>query len=61
MSDVKVGSIVKLKSGGLMMTVDAVFKDVAGIEKANCVWFDTSEAVKTGTFAFHVLKVIPKD
>lgn len=58
MSEIQVGSVVKLKSGGLLMTVDKIFKDTAGIDSATCVWFDSSESLKNGVFKFHVLKIV---
>lgn len=36
----KVGDVVRLKSGGASMTVSRVFKSPDGREMVQCTWFD---------------------
>ena len=36
----KVGDVVRLKSGGAMMTVSKLFKSPDGREMVQCTWFD---------------------
>jgi uncharacterized protein YodC (DUF2158 family) len=36
----KVGEVVRLKSGGAVMTVSKLFKSPEGREMAQCTWFD---------------------
>jgi len=36
----KVGDVVRLKSGGAMMTVSKLFKSPEGREMVQCTWFD---------------------
>lgn len=42
---VKAGSVVRLRSGGPWMTVEATSGDTA-----NCVWLDSKQAQKRGSF-----------
>jgi uncharacterized protein YodC (DUF2158 family) len=42
--EVKAGSIVKLKSGGPKMTVEAVFFDGSGL-CVQCTWFDDTKRI----------------
>lgn len=39
--DFKAGDVVKLKSGGPLMTVDSV-GNYSGVKKVLCVWFENS-------------------
>ena len=55
--EVKVGDVVRLKSGGPPMTVARVFQG-AGSWYANCVWFDGA-VTKGGDFATGVLEPEP--
>jgi uncharacterized protein YodC (DUF2158 family) len=43
MSELKVGDIVQLKSGGPKMTVDRIFKDAFGAMAARCSWFEENK------------------
>jgi uncharacterized protein YodC (DUF2158 family) len=36
----KVGDVVRLKSGGALMTVSKLFKSPEGREMVQCTWFD---------------------
>jgi uncharacterized protein YodC (DUF2158 family) len=36
----KVGDVVRLKSGGAIMTVSKLFKSPEGREMVQCTWFD---------------------
>jgi uncharacterized protein YodC (DUF2158 family) len=36
----KIGDVVRLKSGGAVMTVSKLFKSPEGREMAQCTWFD---------------------
>src|SRR5262249_19736020 len=36
----KIGDVVRLKSGGAMMTVSKLFKSPEGREMVQCTWFD---------------------
>ena len=53
MSKIKIGSLVRLKSGGPMMKVrsfeGAMGKAAAGQRKVNCEWYDETELLR-GTF-----------
>jgi uncharacterized protein YodC (DUF2158 family) len=51
MSDIKVGDLVQLKSGGPVMTV--AFIDSNG---AKCVWFDDHNQEKEKVFPLETLK-----
>jgi uncharacterized protein YodC (DUF2158 family) len=45
----KVGDVVQLKSGGPIMTVTAETKDLQGITRLLCAWFDKNNE-KSGVF-----------
>lgn len=44
------GDVVLLKSGGPLMTVNKVAKDMGGVEKVWCDWFEKT-SLKHGTFS----------
>jgi len=46
----KVGDVVKLKSGGLKMTIESIDGNVV-----NCQWFDKDNALKYGYFNMDTL------
>ncbi len=41
--EIGTGSVVKLKSGGPKMTVEAVFRDAGGRMCVRCTWFDDTK------------------
>lgn len=47
-SNVKIGDVVRLKSGGPLMTVESL-DDYYGVMKARCTWFSNHE-LKDGVF-----------
>jgi uncharacterized protein YodC (DUF2158 family) len=52
----KVGDVVKLKSGGPLMTVTLVGPDMSGIMTAWCVWFAGQVRVE-GTFPLEAVEL----
>jgi len=59
MSEIKEGSVVKLKhadSLGVKMTVERIFKSMDGDLVASCVWFSSYE-LKRETIALAALKL----
>ncbi len=47
MSEIRVGSIVHLRSGGSLMTVEKI-SVLAGGESIHCVWWSGNDAVRGG-------------
>jgi uncharacterized protein YodC (DUF2158 family) len=41
--EIEAGSVVKLKSGGARMTVEAVFRDAGGRMCVRCTWFSDTK------------------
>jgi uncharacterized protein YodC (DUF2158 family) len=41
--EIEAGRVVKLKSGGPRMTVEAVFRDAGGRMCVRCTWFDDTK------------------
>jgi uncharacterized protein YodC (DUF2158 family) len=58
-SEIKVGEVVRLKSGGPMMTVKKV-EQFNSVMSANCDWFEGSEP-KYGMFPVTSLKVVEEE
>ena len=54
MADIKVGSVVKLKSGGPVMTVTRI-ADETGTKLAICKWFVNDKA-EQGNFPLEALQ-----
>jgi uncharacterized protein YodC (DUF2158 family) len=54
---IKVGSIVKLKSGGPKMTVEAVFRDVSKETYVQCSWFEGDKRVE-GQFGLEAIETV---
>ena len=44
-NEIKAGGVVKLKSGGPKMTVEAVFRDAGGRMCVRCTWFDDTKRI----------------
>jgi uncharacterized protein YodC (DUF2158 family) len=42
-TEIKVGSVVRLKSGSPAMVVQSTFDDAGGQPVARCAWFDESK------------------
>jgi len=58
--EIKPGSLVRLKSGGPLMTVADVFEVETGVEKATCVWFADKDSSPTESgFRIVVLDLAP--
>lgn len=57
MADLKVGDVVRLKSGGPKMTIDQidVFMSGSKRQQARCVWFDGAKQT-THVFELEVLE-----
>ncbi len=53
MEEIKEGDVVRLKSGGPLMTVIGNER-----EGCRCAWFDKNEEVKVSTFANYIIKKI---
>lgn len=60
MSDVKVGDVVKLKSGGPKMTVTSI-EDHMGTPSVFCEWFDEKNTQQSGVFALTSVKPAGND
>jgi len=51
------GDVVKLKSGGPLMTVSSMGTSDKGVQVANCCWFSEQSAKESyGTFPVHTLQ-----
>lgn len=63
MSDIKIGDVVQLKSGGPAMTVQDLGEySSRGIDNgAHCVWFDSKHVAQTNIYAVTSLKRIDID
>ncbi len=58
----KVGDVVRLKSGGPNMTVDKCWTDEAsGEEKVKCSWMDSSGNRRWTQFHPDAVELVPKD
>ena len=55
MSNLATGSLVILKSGGPIMTVEKVYEAADGDVRVSCHWFDKSKSL-SGTFRPEMLK-----
>jgi uncharacterized protein YodC (DUF2158 family) len=44
-NEIKTGSLVKLKSGGSKMTVEAIFLGTSGTTWVRCSWFDDTKRI----------------
>lgn len=58
--DLKIGDVVKLKSGSPKMTVDDIGNydyGSSGVDKAKCVWFDGSKRCEE-IFALETLEIV---
>lgn len=51
MKDFSRGDLVKLKSGGPLMTVDTDETGASSIPRVGTVWFDKNEELQNGKFA----------
>jgi uncharacterized protein YodC (DUF2158 family) len=56
MNQIKIGNMVRLKSGGPLMTVAKTFTDTKGVPTARCDWFDGNNPL-WGSFPISSLKV----
>jgi uncharacterized protein YodC (DUF2158 family) len=56
MAQLKIGDIVRLKSGGPIMTLNNIFGDGGTVE---CLWFVTAE-LKSGRFSHDALELAPQ-
>lgn len=59
MTEIKAGSLVQLKSGGPLMTVNFV-ENSSGTEEASCSWF-VKDKKENSRFPVTSLKLIPED
>jgi uncharacterized protein YodC (DUF2158 family) len=59
----KKGDVVKLKSGGPLMTIDDIGDyspfGVNGTDQAKCIWFEKTKMIE-GIFALETLEVVNK-
>lgn len=55
----KVGDVVKLKSGGLEMTIDS-FPTLQHGKVAKCVWFDINAKNQSAVFSVDSLEAVAK-
>lgn len=61
MPDIRIGDVVKLKSGGPSMTVDDIgdySMDEDGTQSARCVWFDDKKKVECRPFLLSSLEKV---
>ena len=59
MSDIKMGYVVRLKSGGPKMTVNRVYPgSEEGSEYATCLWFEGESDLKKSEFKTTSLEVV---
>ena len=54
----KVGDVVRLKSGGAVMTVSKLFKSPEGHEMAQCTWFDKKPRQHRAAFVIESLEAV---
>ncbi len=52
----KVGDVVRLKSGGIRMTVSKLFKSPEGREMVQCTWFDKKTREHRAAFVIDSLE-----
>jgi len=57
MAGYKRGAVVQLRSGGPLMTIEAIETDRASERFACCHWFDRAQRTR-GRFALHMLEVV---
>jgi uncharacterized protein YodC (DUF2158 family) len=55
--EIKMGEIVRLKSSGPKMTVEAVFTDVGGQMCVRCSWFDKQDNKISDAFALEAVEL----
>ncbi len=55
-TELNIGIVVKLKSGGPLMTVTAHGKDAEGKPRVTCTWFDNDMNEKNGAFPVEALE-----
>ncbi len=53
--EIKVGQIVKLKSGGPVMTITIIFSDN---QSCTCSWFDNKQMIQSALLPIESLKII---
>ena len=53
----KVGDAVRLKAGGVQMTVSKLFKSPGGREMVQCTWFDRKPREHRAAFVMDSLEV----
>lgn len=60
MFDIKIGDVVQLKSGGLVMIVQDIGDySSCGIDYGvYCVWFDNKDVLQQGVYVIVVLKFV---
>ena len=56
-NEIKVGSVVKLKSGSPKMTVDAVFRDMSKETYVRCSWHESDKRVE-GQFRLDAVEAV---
>jgi uncharacterized protein YodC (DUF2158 family) len=56
MGEIKVGSVVQLRSGGPKMTVGEINRGEDGVSRAWCQWFEDKKT-QANSFAIHTLKL----
>lgn len=49
--EIKIGDVIRLKSGGPRMTVSEVDEDSGGTMSVWCEWFDEKNVAQRGTFS----------
>lgn len=54
MNEFNVGDVVKLRSGGPVMTIKAYLGD----DEFSCIWFDKGPFIQLGTFPAKTLKIV---
>ncbi len=52
----KVGDVVRLKFGGVLMTVSKLFKSSEGREMVQCTWFDKKPREHRAAFVIDALE-----
>lgn len=56
MSELKIGDVVQLKSGGPLMTIDSI-GELSGAQAAWVSWFDKTHNEKSGSYPLTSLKI----
>jgi uncharacterized protein YodC (DUF2158 family) len=57
-SNLRVGDMVYLKSGGPRMTIEAIGPEEGGTSEVHCMWFDDKKQVKTELFVAATLEKV---